>query len=262
MILLLNELKQNFDAVVGDITIVADRSLYVDFTLPFTESGVSMVVPVKDQNRKGAWTFSDPLSTPLWIVSGVFFIFTGFVVWFLEHRENREFRGPPGNEVGTVLYFIFSTLVFSHREKIVTNLSRIVLIIWMFVVLILQQSYTASLSSILTVEQRQPTLTDFSELLRSKSKVGYLVGSFVLRLLKGSNFDESRLIPYKTPDEYEEGLSSGTVAAIVDEIPYVKAFLHNHCGKYTMVGPIYKTNGFGFVSLMKLNQHLHCFSAF
>ena len=43
---------QVYDAVVGDITIVANRSLYVDFTLPYTESGVSMVVLVKDDKSK------------------------------------------------------------------------------------------------------------------------------------------------------------------------------------------------------------------
>jgi hypothetical protein len=35
--------QQNYDAVVGDITIVYNRSLYIDYTLPFTESGVSMI---------------------------------------------------------------------------------------------------------------------------------------------------------------------------------------------------------------------------
>ncbi|XP_038981733.1 glutamate receptor 2.2-like [Phoenix dactylifera] len=34
---------KNLDAVVGDVTIIANRSLYVDFTLPYTESGVSML---------------------------------------------------------------------------------------------------------------------------------------------------------------------------------------------------------------------------
>ncbi|KAJ0984992.1 hypothetical protein J5N97_003348 [Dioscorea zingiberensis] len=237
---------KKFDAVVGDITVIASRSQYVDFTLPYTESGVCMVVPVKDEHRKNAWTFAEPLSTDLWIASGVFFIFTGIVVWILEHRVNNEFRGPPANQIGTIFYFIFSTLVFSHREKIVSNLSRIVLIIWVFVVLILQQSYTASLSSMLTVQQLQPTITDLSELARSASKVGYLNDSFMPGLLKGFNFDESRLIAFDSPDEYDQALSNGTVAAIVDEIPYIKVFLSKHCGKYTMVGPTYKTDGFGF----------------
>ncbi|XP_039119938.1 glutamate receptor 2.7-like [Dioscorea cayenensis subsp. rotundata] len=237
---------KKYDVVVGDITVIANRSQYVDFTLPYTESGVSMIVPVKDQSRKNAWTFAEPLSTSLWIASGVFFIFTGIVVWILEHRVNVEFRGPPSNQIGTIFYFIFSTLVFSHRETIVSNLARIVLIIWFFVVLILQQSYTASLSSILTVEQLQPTLNDLTELARTNDKVGYLVDSFMPNLLKGMNFDETRLIPYNSADEYNEALSNGTVAAVVDEIPYLKVFLHKYCGKYTMVGPTYKTDGFGF----------------
>ncbi|KAM7480975.1 hypothetical protein LguiB_005558 [Lonicera macranthoides] len=45
----------NFDAVVGDVTIRANRSKYVDFTLPFTESGINMIVPVKDRKAKNAW---------------------------------------------------------------------------------------------------------------------------------------------------------------------------------------------------------------
>ncbi|OAY67752.1 Glutamate receptor 2.7, partial [Ananas comosus] len=148
---------KNFDAVVGDITIIANRSLYVDFTLPYSESGVSMVVPIKDQRSKDAWTFLKPLTADLWLATGAFFVYTGFVVWFIEHRSNEEFRGRPAQQLGSVFYFSFSTLVFAHRERIVNNSSRIVMIIWVFVVLILQQSYTASLTSILTVQQLQPT---------------------------------------------------------------------------------------------------------
>ncbi|XP_039047806.1 LOW QUALITY PROTEIN: glutamate receptor 2.2-like [Hibiscus syriacus] len=45
---LLYEVKlQKFDAAVGDITILANRSRYVDFTLPYLQSHVSMVVKIK-----------------------------------------------------------------------------------------------------------------------------------------------------------------------------------------------------------------------
>ncbi|KAM5566013.1 hypothetical protein ABKV19_019819 [Rosa sericea] len=86
----------NYDAAVGDITIRANRSLYVDFTLPYTESGISMVVPIKDNNNsKNTWVFLKPLTWDLWAASGCFFIFIGFVVWVLEHRINKDFRGSP-----------------------------------------------------------------------------------------------------------------------------------------------------------------------
>ncbi|KAK7838291.1 glutamate receptor 2.7 [Quercus suber] len=68
---------QNYDAVVGDTTIVARHSLYVDFTLPYTESGLSMVVLMKDDESKSSWIFLKPLSINLWLTTSVAFIFTG-----------------------------------------------------------------------------------------------------------------------------------------------------------------------------------------
>ncbi|KAG9456023.1 hypothetical protein H6P81_000531 [Aristolochia fimbriata] len=240
---------QKYDAVVGDATITANRSLYVDFSLPYTDSGVSMVVPIKDDNKKSAWVFLKPLSRNLWLMTGVAFILTGFVVWLLEHRINPDFRGPPSQQVGMIFWFSFSTLVFAHKERVIGNLTRFVVIIWVFVVLILTSSYTASLTSMLTVEQLLPTVTDVDELLKNGDFVGYQHGSFVLGLLKKLKFDESKLRVYNSPDEYADALSKGSgnggVAAIFDEIPYIKVFLAQSCNRYTMVGPTYKTDGFG-----------------
>lgn len=107
---------------MGDITIRANRSLYIDFTLPFTESGVSMIVPIKDNKNKNAWVFLKPLTWDLWVTSGCFFIFIGFVVWVLEHRINEDFRGPPPHQIGTSLWFSFSTMVFAHRKFLNLNM--------------------------------------------------------------------------------------------------------------------------------------------
>lgn len=107
---------QNFDAVVGDVTITANRSNYVDFTLPYTESGVTMIVPIKGIKMKNAWVFLKPLTLELWATTGCFFVFIGFVIWVLEHRINQDFRGPPSHQIGTSLWFSFSTMVFAHRK--------------------------------------------------------------------------------------------------------------------------------------------------
>lgn len=107
---------QKYDAVVGDTTIVANRSLYVDFTLPYSESGVSMVVLVENNERDNIWIFLKPLSLDLWLTTGAAFIFTGIVIWALEHRVNSEFRGPPQQQLGVILSFTFSTLVFAHSK--------------------------------------------------------------------------------------------------------------------------------------------------
>ncbi|OIT19159.1 PREDICTED: glutamate receptor 2.9-like [Nicotiana attenuata] len=244
-------LSQEYDAVVGDVTILANRSKYVDFTLPFTESGISAVVPVRDDERKNAWIFLKPLKSELWVTTGAFFVFIGFVVWVLEHRVNKDFRGPKRKQVGMVFWFSFSTLVFAHKERVTSNLTRFVVIVWVFVVLVLTSSYTASLTSMLTVQQLQPTITDLNDLIKNGEYVGYQKGSFVEDILKRMKFESSKFRSYSTLEDYNDALSRGSknggVGAIVDELPYLRLFLNKYCRKYVMVGPTYKTAGFGFV---------------
>ncbi|GMN45603.1 hypothetical protein TIFTF001_014766 [Ficus carica] len=241
----------NYDAVVADSTIRANRSLYIDFTLPYTESGVVMVVPIKESRRKSAWVFLEPLTWDLWVTSTCFFVFIGFVVWVLEHRINDDFRGPPSHQLGTSFWFSFSTMVFAHRERVVSNLARFVVIIWVFVVLILTQSYTASLTSLLTVEQLQPKVTNLEQLLKKGDKVGYLESSHVYGLLRQKGFVDSNIISYKSVEDCEQllakGSAKGGIAAAVDDSPNMKLFLAQFCSKYTMIGPIFKTAGFGFI---------------
>ncbi|KAM3233004.1 hypothetical protein P3L10_018363 [Capsicum annuum] len=241
----------DYDAVVGDVTILARRSKYVDFTLPFTESGISAVVPVRDDEKRNAWIFLKPLKSELWITIGTFFVFIGFVVWVLEHRVNNEFRGPKHKQVGMIFWFSFSTLVFAHSAKITSNLTRFVLIVWVFMVLVLTSSYTASLTSMLTVQQLQPTITDLNDLIKNGEYVGYPESSFVKDVfVKHMKFGKSKFRSYSTLKGFNDALSRGSknggVGAIVDELPYLRLFLNKFCGKYIMFGLTYNAAGFGF----------------
>ena len=132
-------------------------------------------------------------------------------------------------------------------------MARFVITIWVFVVLILTQSYTASLTSLLTVQQLQPTVTNVSQLIRSGDNVGYLEASFVYGLLKSLGFNDNQLKVYKSIDELEEAFSNYTIghdgiAAAFDENPYTNLFRRRFCAKYAIIDPTYKTDGFGFVS--------------
>ena len=138
-------------------------------------------------------------------------------------------------------------IVVIAGEKLHSNLSRFVVSVWMFVVLVLVSSYTATLSSLLTVEQIQ---------LASKgSSIGYYPTSPVQGyMVRNFHFDATRLKPYLTAEEYADGLSRGTkkggVDAIVDEIPFIKDFLTQYPSGYYMTVSEATTSGFGFVSLL------------
>lgn len=237
--------SDDFDAVVGDIAIVTNRTKSVDFTQPYIESGLVIVVPVKKLNSN-AWAFLRPFTPLMWGVTTSFFLIVGAVVWILEHRLNDDFRGPPRKQFITVLWFTFSTMFYSHRENTVSTLGRMVLFIWLFVVLIINSSYTASLTSILTVQQLSSPIKGIESLIVSNEPIGFQVGSFAENyLIEELNIAKSRLHALGSPEEYADKLERGIVAAVIDERPYVDLFLSNYC-RFQIVGQEFTKSGWGF----------------
>nr|GLL23299.1 glutamate receptor 2.1-like isoform X3 [Ipomoea trifida] len=235
------------DAAVGDITILSNRSEHVDFTLPYTESGVTLVVPVKQDGR--SWIFLKPLDKKLWMMIAAFFVLIGTVVWVFEHQVNKDFEGSIQKKLGMIFWFSFSSPVSPDRASVKSNLSRFMIIVWTLVVLVLISSYTASLASMLTVQQLQPTVTDVKDLIKNGKYVGCQDGSFVSGMLK-TVFGTTKVRHYSSLEEYDEALTKGSenggVDAIMDELPYLRIFLLKYHRKYTTVGPTYHTAGFGF----------------
>lgn len=248
---LVAEVSQNkYDAVVGDITIVTNRTKIVDFTQPFMESGLVVVTVVKEE-KSSPWAFLRPFTIQMWVITAIFFIFVGAVVWILEHRTNEEFRGPPRQQLITIFWFSFSTMFFSHKENTVSTLGRLVLIIWLFVVLIINSSYTASLTSILTVQQLTSKIEGIDSLISSTDAIGVQEGSFALNyLIDELNIAASRIIKLKSQEEYVDALKRGSrnggVAAIVDELPYVELFLAGTNCIFRTVGQEFTKSGWGF----------------
>ncbi|KAL8554954.1 hypothetical protein ACS0TY_002946 [Phlomoides rotata] len=243
---LVNLITSNvFDAVVGDIAIVTNRTKIVDFTLPYIDSGLVVVAPLRKM-YSSPWAFLRPFTPLMWAITSAFFLIVGVVIWILEHRINDEFRGPPKKQLITILWFGFSTMFFAHRENTTSALARMVLIIWLFVVLIITSSYTASLTSILTVQQLAPTIRGIDSLISSNDRIGFQVGSFAENYLTDElNIAKSRLVALGSPEEYADALNRGIVAALVEERPYVDLFLSNNC-KFQAVGREFTKSGWGF----------------
>ncbi|KAL8170431.1 hypothetical protein V2J09_022235 [Rumex salicifolius] len=231
---------QRFDAVVGDVTILGNRSSYVDFTLPYTESGVVMIAPIDNSDRRMDWVFVKPFAWDLWVASLCSLLFFAFVLWVMDHNLSN-----PNDS----LFYTFSMLVFAQGNKVSNNMARFLVIIWLIFILIITQSYTANLASMLTVNRLKPTVTDINELAKRNQAVGYQDGSFVKEFLQQKKL--TNLKSYSSTDELHDllvkGSENGGIAAAFDELPYVKVFLSKYCSKYMMVPPIYQAEGLGFV---------------
>ncbi|CDY19953.1 BnaA09g02980D [Brassica napus] len=228
--------KDKYDAAVGDITITANRSKYVDFTMPFTDMGLGIVAP----KESSMWVFFHPLTRDLWITSAAFFVLTGTIVWLIERPDNKEFQGSWQKQIGVIFWFGFSTLVYAHREKLQHNLSRFVVTVWIFAVLILTTSYTATLTSMMTVQQIR-----FNS---NKDHVGHLSGSLIANMsLTGPKFRSTNTKGLNTSKDYAQALLDNTVSFVVDELPYLKVLLGENPEKFLMVKAHCNTIGFGFM---------------
>ncbi|CAA7033008.1 unnamed protein product [Microthlaspi erraticum] len=93
-----------YDVVVGDTTILANRSSDVYFTFPFIESGVELIVSTEDLvKRELIYILKRPLSWKLWLTSFVCFFFTGVTVWIVEHSVNQDYCGLANYQVSTMI---------------------------------------------------------------------------------------------------------------------------------------------------------------
>ncbi|PSS24600.1 Glutamate receptor 2.7 like [Actinidia chinensis var. chinensis] len=247
MDLLEHVINNTFDAVIGDVTILANRSRYMDFTQPFVESHLTMLVTAKPEGER-AWMFLKPFTKELWAATGCILAYTVFIVWLLERKANPEFHGRSWlHQLGTSFWFTYTSLFFAQKA-VHSNYTRVVVLVWLFVALALNSSYTANLSSILTVSQLEPNVTDVGWLRSHNAKIGCDNETFVWRyLIDVLEFKEANIVNITVEDDYPGNLSSGNIAAAFLELPYEKAFLMENCKGYTGVDLPDRFGGFGFV---------------
>ncbi|KAI4333612.1 hypothetical protein L6164_018396 [Bauhinia variegata] len=170
---------KNFEAVVGDVTIVADRYQYVEFSQPYTDPGFVMVVPLQSKASNRTWLFLKPFTKIMWVLIGAMAVYNGFVLWLIEKNNCPELKGSVLNQSGTMMWLAFTTLISLHGDKLHSNLSRMTMVMWLFVALIITQSYTANLASMLTVERLEPKINDVEQ-LRNSNAMAFPKGSPLL----------------------------------------------------------------------------------
>ncbi|KAJ0763092.1 putative solute-binding protein family 3/ domain of MltF [Helianthus annuus] len=150
-----------------------------------------------------------------------------------------------------VKHLIILSIIIHVGENTVSTLGRFVLLLWLFVVLIINSSYTASLTSILTVQQLTSRIEGIDGMISSNEPIGIQDGSFAHNyLVQELNIAESRIRPLKDRTDYINALrlgpNRGGVAAIVDELPYVEIFMSSTKCEFRIVGQEFTKSGWGF----------------
>ncbi|XP_027927943.1 glutamate receptor 2.8-like [Vigna unguiculata] len=237
---------KNFDAVI-DVAIISYRYQYAEFTQPYTDPGVVMVVPLKSKVDHRAWLFFKPFTKSMWVLILAMVIYNGFILWMLERRHSPEITGSMLNQTGTMAWLALTPLIKLDGDKLHSNLSKMVMVVWLFVALILTQTYTANLASMLTAEQLEPTIDDVDQLRNRNIKVGYSSGSFVKHYVQEVlQFHPENMRNYGELEEFAEALRRKEIGSAFLEVPTAKIFVSKYCNEFIQARPSYKIGGFGF----------------
>ncbi|XP_011010292.1 PREDICTED: glutamate receptor 2.8-like [Populus euphratica] len=238
-------LLKKYDAVVGDVVILASRYQLAEFTKPYTETGLMLIVPAQSGNRE--LSFIRPFTKSMWVLIAVITVYNGFIIWLIERNHCPSLKGSMLHQIGIMLWLAFNTLFSLHGGKMHSNLSRMSMVVWLFVALVITETYTANLSSMLTVQKLDGAAPNVEALLNSNAVVGYCTGSYLQNyLVDVLRFKTQNIRNYTTQEAYAQAFKNKEIAAVFLEVPLAKLFLAKYCRRFVSVGPTYKVGGFGF----------------
>jgi len=150
------------DLSIASLTINGAREKAVDFSKPFIDLGISIMIRKPEKQKPGVFSFMDPLSTEIWICVIISYIFVSAILycvsrfssyeWYFENETDIK----PRNKFSWFNALFFSFAAFMHQgvDLLPRSISgRVVTGVWWFFSLILVASYTANLAAFLTVEK-------------------------------------------------------------------------------------------------------------
>ncbi|MDX1458349.1 MAG: transporter substrate-binding domain-containing protein [Marinobacter sp.] len=150
----------DIDVAVGALTMTADRESRFDFSHPFYQTGLSIGLPqAPEQSLLGSlksllsWQFVSVVAA----LAAVLLV-VGVILWLFERKRNPEqFGGSTAQGVGSGFWWAAVTMTtVGYGDKAPVSLvGRLIGLIWMFAGLIMVASFTAAITSALTVSNLQ-----------------------------------------------------------------------------------------------------------
>lgn len=148
---------------------------------------------------------------------------------------------------------ILSSIIFYSDvisgENINNNSARLAVGVWLFLVFVLTSSYTANLSSLLTVK-RLKSGRDIEWLKQNNLPVGCDDSSTFVKdfMVEVYDFNPKQVIAVDIEYDIVDKFNRKIISALFLESPYEKVFLNKYFNVYTAITAAYKFGGMGFVS--------------
>ncbi|MCB1608699.1 MAG: transporter substrate-binding domain-containing protein [Xanthomonadales bacterium] len=201
--------QRRFDLGLGAISASAEREAVLDFSHPVSSTGLA--VATRQESRAGWQAVLSALVSPpfLRIAGGLFLLLLllGSLVWLAERRRNPEqFGGSASDGIASGFWWAAVTMTtVGYGDKApITPAGRFLALLWMFAALIIVSSFTAAITSALTVQHLSARIENTDDLVGKR--VGSLRDSTSAAWLSNEGFS-ARLFDDLDPalDQLEKG---------------------------------------------------------
>jgi polar amino acid transport system substrate-binding protein len=234
------------DAAIAGISMTPERESLVDFTYPYFESGLPILVPeIPDTGAVSLPNvFFSSIVFKMLGLGLILLFFMANLIWLMEKRSNPGMPRSYTAGVWDGLWWGLNMLLkqeYMNDTKPNNILKRLFVMGWMVVGIVLIAEFTASITTSQTVSQLRPTIESLSDLQgrRVLTVAGSTADEFLLT-------EELRHATVKTIDEAYDALLNDEVDAIVFDAPTLLFYSQNQgYGLVRVVGPIFQEENYG-----------------
>uniref|UniRef100_A0A672U8D7 Glutamate receptor n=1 Tax=Strigops habroptila TaxID=2489341 RepID=A0A672U8D7_STRHB len=162
------------DMAIGSLTINEERSEIIDFSVPFVETGISVMVS-RSNGTVSPSAFLEPYSPAVWVMMFVMcltvvavtvFIFEYFSpVGYNRSLATGQRAGGSTFTIGKSIWLLWA-LVFNNSVPVENpkgTTSKIMVLVWAFFAVIFLASYTANLAAFMIQEEYVDTVSGLSD---------------------------------------------------------------------------------------------------
>ncbi len=212
-------------AAVAALTITPEREQKFDFTHSYYTTGIGIAITSKTNN---SWlttarqlfspAFLKVLGTMMLLLLGI-----GLLMWFFEHKKNpHHFHTNAVKGIGSGFWWSAVTLTtVGYGDKApITLAGRILGLIWMFIGIIMISSFTAAITSSLTVSQLETAVKGPDDL--PKVTVGTIADSTSASYLKQRRISFSL---FESPQDGLAALEKEEIQAFIYDAPILRYYI-------------------------------------
>ncbi|CAF1275905.1 unnamed protein product, partial [Rotaria sordida] len=159
--------NRQYDMILSNIAMTSDRMLKVDFSTPFYDNTFRIITRLNPYSSPlSLFSCFNPFTWDVWVAIFVVIIYSSIIIYIFEYQNgNIENSQPELKAICTgIFHGLISILIMNGDIRLTTTSSRLTILGLYALGVILIATYTANLSSFLTLHRGKPFISGIDDI--------------------------------------------------------------------------------------------------